>query len=97
MARTLLLLTLVLTFLSVPALATDDVKGPPPKKVPAASAKKPVLEGDREIYIPFKDLKDVFEKEGQGVFVPFKEFMKLWKANLDRKPRNEFLKSRYWR
>ena len=29
----------------------------------------PELDGDRKIYVPFKNLKDVFEKEGQGVFV----------------------------
>jgi hypothetical protein len=28
--------------------------------------------------VPFKDLQKVFEKEGQGVFVPYAEFRALW-------------------
>ncbi|MEN8150365.1 MAG: hypothetical protein ABFS86_11125, partial [Planctomycetota bacterium] len=47
---------------------------------------KEELEGDWKIYVPFKNLKDVFEKEGQGVFVPFEEFLRLWEANLDKRP-----------
>jgi len=31
-----------------------------------------------KLYVPFKDLKDVFEKEGEGVFMPYDEFRKLW-------------------
>jgi hypothetical protein len=33
-----------------------------------------------KIYVPYKELKGVFEKEGQGVFLPYKEFQKLWRA-----------------
>lgn len=37
---------------------------------------------DREqtIYIPYTKLREVFEKEGRGVFLPYSEFQKLWNA-----------------
>lgn len=36
---------------------------------------------DREqtIYIPFSKLREVFEKEGRGVFLPYEQFQTLWK------------------
>ena len=33
-----------------------------------------------KVYVPYEELKDVFEKEQQGVFLPYKEFQKLWRA-----------------
>ena len=36
------------------------------------------------VYIAFEDLKKVFEKEGQGVFVPYAEFRELWRKAMDR-------------
>jgi len=32
------------------------------------------------VYIPYEKLQDVFGKEQQGVFLPYNEFQKLWKA-----------------
>ena len=32
------------------------------------------------VYVPYDELKNVFEKEDQGVFLPFKEFERLWRA-----------------
>ena len=40
---------------------------------------------ERTVYIPFSKLKDVFEKEGRGVFLPYDQFRKLW----DEAHRNE--------
>lgn len=57
----------------------------PKEEEKPAPDESPTLEGDRKIYVPFEDLDGVFEKEGQGVFVPYEEFMKLWEANLDRR------------
>ncbi|MCI0342115.1 MAG: hypothetical protein L0216_13390 [Planctomycetales bacterium] len=36
------------------------------------------------VYVPYKDLEKVFESEGQGVFLPWKQFQKLWTK--DRPP-----------
>ncbi|UCF17829.1 MAG: hypothetical protein JSW59_10260, partial [Phycisphaerales bacterium] len=33
-----------------------------------------------KIYVPYEELKGVFEKEGQGVFLPYSEFQRLWRA-----------------
>lgn len=46
------------------------------------------LEGDSKkevkppakVYVPYEKLKDVFEKADQGVFLPYNEFQKLWRA-----------------
>ena len=32
-----------------------------------------------KVYIPFRDLSKVFEKEGEGVFLPYDEFLELWR------------------
>jgi len=43
-------------------------------------------EGNKEpnaptkVYVPYEELKGVFEKEDQGVFLPYKEFQKLWRS-----------------
>ena len=53
-----------------PALAAGDSakETPPPTKV----------------YVPYEKLKGVFENADQGVFLPYKEFQKLWRAALDK-------------
>jgi hypothetical protein len=33
-----------------------------------------------KIYVPYRQLKSVFEKEQQGVFLPYSDFQKLWRA-----------------
>jgi len=37
-----------------------------------------------KVYVPYEELKAVFEKEGQGVFLPYTEFQKLWRAARDK-------------
>jgi hypothetical protein len=59
--------------LACPALADD----PPVPPAPGTPGKAEVPEVHK-IYIPFKDLQKVFEKEGQGVFLPYAEFRALW-------------------
>jgi hypothetical protein len=33
-----------------------------------------------KVYVPYEELKGVFEKEQQGVFLSYKEFQRLWRA-----------------
>ena len=33
-----------------------------------------------KVYVPYEKLQGVFEKEGQGVFLPYAEFRRLWQA-----------------
>ena len=52
--------------------AADEPKKdePPPK----------LLVRERTVYVPYEKLKETFEKEGRGVFLPYEEFLKLWSA-----------------
>jgi hypothetical protein len=38
---------------------------------------------EQTIYIPYTKLRQIFEKEGRGVFVPYDEFQRLWKTARD--------------
>ena len=33
-----------------------------------------------KVYVPYKELKGVFETEEQGIFLPYTEFQRLWRA-----------------
>ena len=48
----------------------------PPKDAP--KAQRSILEQD--IYIPYDKLRQVFEKHGRGVFLPYEQFQELWQA-----------------
>ncbi len=63
-----------------------------PSEPPAASASRATEAGrddgetgtpkfrEETIYIPYRKLQQVFEKEGRGVFLPYEKFQALWKA-----------------
>src|SRR5205085_1805255 len=51
--------------------AVDENPDAPPSKV---------LVRERNVYVPYEKLKETFEKEGRGVFLPYEEFLKLWNA-----------------
>jgi len=38
----------------------------------------PPTDWERLIYLPYKNLKQVFEKEGAAVFMPYAQFLKMW-------------------
>lgn len=52
----------------------------------ASVSKAAANEGEKQssppakVYVPYKELKGVFEKEQQGVFLPYKEFQRLWRT-----------------
>jgi len=85
----LLVLLFVLTLgLSAPSLFADDpaegsesvegagegATGDGPEAL--EGTKTPAL---HKVYIPYRDLSKVFEKEGEGVFLPYEEFLDLWR------------------
>ena len=43
---------------------------------------------EQTIYIPYAKLREVFEREGRGVFLPYEQFQELWRAAREttRKP-----------
>lgn len=67
------------------AVWAQEEAAPKPAAVPeeaapqraAASEETPVAK-EQSIYIPYKELRKVFEKEGRGVFLPYEKFIELW-------------------
>ena len=39
---------------------------------------------EQDIYIPYEKLRQVFEKHGRGVFLPYEKFEELWRAAQDK-------------
>ena len=58
------------------AAAQEEPKTPQPRMV----AEKEPPAREQTIYIPYTKLRQIFEREGRGVFVPYDEFQRLWKA-----------------
>ena len=58
--------------------ATDEEKTSNNKSRPAEP--KAVIEKEQTVYVPYEKLKNTFETEGRGVFLPYAEFRKLWDA-----------------
>lgn len=54
--------------------------------VTRSSADDPVLPPadntfrEQTVYIPFDDLRETFERQGRGVFIPYERFQELWEA-----------------
>ena len=90
----LLALLVLLLAPQVDALWADEEEDPPAPAAPEEPAPRPAPDeaddddttaataGDkrtlRKVYVPFRDLKKIFEKEGEGVFLPYDEFRRLW-------------------
>lgn len=43
---------------------------------PAGALSGEVLE--RQVYVPYQDLEALFEKEGRGIMVPYRDFLQMW-------------------
>ncbi len=76
----------LLAFMLIIAVGSQEVEPAAPEAAPVAEPvdASVVDRGLREqsIYIPYNKLKEVFEQEGRGVFVPYEEFQRLWQAAL---------------
>ncbi len=55
---------------------------PPPPESEDHLRPPPVADTLKEqtIYIPYGKLRDVFERQGRGVFLPYEQFQELWRA-----------------
>ena len=71
-----LCLALLATTAWLPALIAQDETAAPAETTKAADNPP---DRERTIYIPFSKLREVFEKEGRGVFLPYDQFQTLWK------------------
>lgn len=66
--------------------AAVSAPAPSPAVVPETGEPPQALKVERSIYLPFEDLEKVFEKEGRGVYLPYREFLDLWnQLNIQRK------------
>ncbi|MCX6857093.1 MAG: hypothetical protein NTV80_19555, partial [Verrucomicrobia bacterium] len=45
---------------------------------PITDTRVPTVERERTVYVPFDELEKVFKDGGQGVFLPYREFLDLW-------------------
>ena len=65
-------------------LAQDPPDEPAAAKQDDEETDEPLRE--QTIYVPYSKLRESFEKQGRGVFVPYEEFQKLWKASRKSRP-----------
>ncbi len=92
--RCRLVLLCSLLFLATPPLWAADDRAPATPVAPATDkpvakeAAAPVPPREQTIYIPYEKLRQTFEKDGRGVFIPYERFQELWKAarEQERKP-----------
>ena len=63
------------------AAASASAPAAKPAAMPSAeAATEPPPVREESIYIPYTKLREVFEKEGRGVFLPHEKFMDLWRS-----------------
>jgi hypothetical protein len=56
---------------------------------PAQQPSPTPVTNERSIYLPYEKLEQVFEREGRGVFLPYREFLEMWnKINLPDAAKN---------
>ena len=61
------------------AMATPPPAASAPPAIPVTPlAPTPAPAKERTVYVPFERLELVFENEGRGVFLPYREFLDLW-------------------
>ncbi len=79
----LLFLSLALTITPTVSLLAQDTTATYPTP---AKPKPEIIRSERSIYVPYEDLEAIFEKEGRGVFLPYREFLDLWnQLNIEKK------------
>lgn len=63
-------------YMTRPSIAQDSVP-----TGPGVAEKEPLPPlREQTIYVPFSKLRETFEKDGRGVFLPYEKFQELWRA-----------------
>ncbi|NQT14817.1 MAG: hypothetical protein HQ582_18835, partial [Planctomycetes bacterium] len=70
-------LALVLA-LSSSVVGQDAPAAQPPPPAEAASSAEPPLRQEHVIYLPFENLRDVFEDEDSSIVLPYAQFLEMW-------------------
>ena len=76
------LIKLILVILSIAFASVGMAQETPDDKDPPSI-------NEQTIYVPYEKLREVFERDGRGVFLPYDKFQQLWKqarANQPKKP-----------
>lgn len=72
------------------AAALLGIQGAQPLRAQAPAAKAPEkprqVVRQETVYVPYEKLKEIFEKEGRGIFLPYEEFLRLWHAAQPKPP-----------
>jgi hypothetical protein len=74
------------------SVTAQDTPDPPADGAPAAAAPAVKSDWERLIYLPYKNLKDVFEKHGSTVFMPYAEYVKRWQQG-DQQPQKNIVEA----
>ena len=72
-----LLLFLLISAISVVGLAQEPKDGDV----------QPDSINEQTIYVPYEKLREVFERDGRGVFLPYDKFQKLWSQARQNHPK----------
>ena len=48
---------------------------------------------EQTIYVPYEKLRETFERDGRGVFLPYDKFQQLWKQARQNQPKKPDLKA----
>ncbi len=66
----------VIFYLAVGAMIASPVLGQPPQ--PPGDGDVAKTPSEQIIYVPFKNLRGIFEKQGSSVFLSYQEYLGLW-------------------
>ncbi len=62
-----------------PAPATPPASVPTPAAAPApATPTAPPAREEKRVFVPYEDLEKALKDSGQGVFLPYREFLDMW-------------------
>lgn len=67
-----------IAFFYLGAPVSSDAQSSVEADKPAATSDKKQDDWDRLIYVPFKNIKDVFDKSDATIFIPYLEYLELW-------------------
>ena len=90
--KTYFVAALVLSPLVAIAQETEQETAPTETGAAADPADDPESAGDRlvvreqTVYVPYRKLQSVFEQEGRGIFLPYEEFLELWRSAHPKPP-----------
>ena len=67
-------------------LAASWAVGAPAEKAAPREGAEEGPAKEQSIYIPYEKLRETFEREGRGVFLPYEQFLELWRASRREAP-----------